>query len=59
MLKFLMKSNSNITIKDQRGDTVRDHIYRYMSKDQKMINTYNKYESRMLIDKMYSNDGIK
>jgi ankyrin repeat protein len=30
MLKFLMENKCNITIRDQRGDTIKDYIYRYM-----------------------------
>ncbi len=33
MLKFLMQNQCSITIKDSRGDNIRDHIYRFMAKD--------------------------
>lgn len=29
MLKFLLKSGCNITLKDYRGETIKDTVYRY------------------------------
>jgi hypothetical protein len=52
MLKFLMQNSPDVTIKDNRGDTIKDSILRFMQKDTLMINAYRKYENRMLITKL-------
>lgn len=52
MLKFLMQNELDVTVKDNRGDTVKDCILRYMQKDLLMINAYRKYENRMLITRV-------
>lgn len=54
MLKFLLQNRSDITLKDQRGDTIKDSILRFMQKDLKMINTYKKYENRLLLEKVFT-----
>ena len=54
MLKLLMQNKSDITIKDPKGDTVKDLIYRYMQKDTLMLDTYRKYENKMLIEKIFN-----
>lgn len=54
MLKLLMQNKSDITIKDPKGDTVKDLIYRYMQKDTLMLDTYRKYENKMLLEKIFN-----
>ncbi|CDW85580.1 ankyrin repeat protein [Stylonychia lemnae] len=56
MLKFLMQNRCNITLKDQRGDSIKDYIYRYMLKEQQLLDTYLKYENRLLIESIFSNE---
>lgn len=51
-----MKNGTNVTIKDQRGDTIKDFIYRYSLKEQAMIDTYDKYENRMLIKQIFTEE---
>ena len=56
MLKFLMTNDADFTLKDNRGDTIRDYIYRYSLKEQNLIDLYDKYEARMLVKKTLSGD---
>ena len=53
MFKFLLKNKCDITQKDQKGDTIKDNIQRYMFRDLEMVNTYYKYENRFLIEKSF------
>lgn len=44
-----MQNNCSITIKDAKGDNIRDHIYRYMAKDTLLFDVYTKEENKVLI----------
>jgi hypothetical protein len=54
MLKFLMENRCSITIKELKGDTVKDCILRNTFKDTIMIDAYMKYEDKMIIQKIIS-----
>ena len=58
-MKFLLKNNCSLTIKDQRGDTIKDYIYRYLLKEKQFISLYQKYESRALIRHICSQSSIQ
>lgn len=54
MMKFLMENKCSITIKEAKGDTIREFILRYARNDSNlMINTYIKYEDKMVIEKIF------
>ena len=53
-MKFLMENKCSITIKEAKGDTIREFILRYARNDSNlMINTYIKYEDKMVIEKIF------
>ena len=49
MLKYLLTKGADITIKDHRGDTVKDYLLRYHMQDKEMLNIYERYECRLQI----------
>ena len=49
-----MENQCSFTMKDAKGDTIKEYIYRYSTyKDTIMIDAYLKYEDKMLIQKIY------
>jgi hypothetical protein len=57
MLKFLMSNKCSITMKEGKGDTIKEHILRYGTSapgnsDSSMIDVYMKYEDKMIIEKI-------
>ena len=52
MLKFLMEHKCKITMKEGKGDTIRDHILRHSTKNTIMVNAYMKYEDKMVIKRI-------
>jgi len=49
MLKFLMRKQCDVTIKDQRGDTIKDAIKRYSN--EQMLRTYEKEEIKLYLSR--------
>ena len=56
MLKFLLQNGCNITLKDYRGETVKDSVYRYLTPDSKLLKIYTKYENRILVNAIFSEE---
>lgn len=55
MMKFLIDNNCSITMKEAKGDTIKEYIMRYARDDNNlMINTYIKYEDKMIINRIFS-----
>lgn len=52
MLKFLMHQKCSITMKEAKGDTIKEHILRHTFKDTTMLDAYMKYEDMMIIDRI-------
>jgi hypothetical protein len=54
MMKFLMDNKCSITMKESKGNTIKEQIMRYARNDNNlMINTYIKYEDKMVIEKIF------
>jgi hypothetical protein len=49
-----MDNKCSITMKESKGDTIKEQIMRYARNDNNlMINTYIKYEDKMVIEKIF------
>ena len=53
MMKFLMENRCSITLKENKGDTFKEHILRNTLKDTQMFDSYMKYEDKMIIEKIF------
>lgn len=55
MMKFLMQNRCSITMKETRGDTLKEHIMRFgvSTADTTMLDAYMKYEDKMIIAKIF------
>lgn len=54
MMKFLMNNKCSITMKDSKGDTIREFILRNTTtRDTAMYDAYMKYEDKMIIEKIF------
>jgi hypothetical protein len=59
-----MENKCSITMKEARGDTIKEHIMRFggSNADTSMLDAYMKYEDKMIIEKIYepigSEEGI-
>jgi hypothetical protein len=47
-----MEHKCKITMKEGKGDTIRDHILRHSTKNTIMVNAYMKYEDKMVIKRI-------
>jgi hypothetical protein len=52
MLKFLMKNKCSITLKEGKGDTIREHILRNTFKNTLMLDAYMKHEDLLIIERI-------
>lgn len=53
MLKFLVENKCLITIKEAKGDTLKEHILRNSTKDPVLVDAYMKLEDRMIINRIF------
>jgi hypothetical protein len=59
MLKFLMQNRCLITLKEAKGDTLKEHILRStQTRDTQMIDSYLKMEDEMIINRIFTIDPI-
>lgn len=60
MLKFLLKeSKGSITMKEGKGDTIKEQIMRHTLKDTSLFDIYMKYEDKMVISQMFKQGKLK
>ena len=59
MMKFLIDNKCSITMKEAKGDTIKEYIMRYARDDNNvMLDDYIKYEDKMIINRIFSpNNG--